>query len=52
LTDGSYGCFGSEHAGGGHFAFGNGHVDFIVDEIDLDTYRAISTRAGSETLRN
>jgi prepilin-type N-terminal cleavage/methylation domain-containing protein/prepilin-type processing-associated H-X9-DG protein len=52
LTDGSLGCFASNHPGGGHFAFGDGHVDFIADEIDLDTYQALSTRAGGETLRD
>lgn len=40
------GSFGSEHPGGGHFVYADGHVSFIQDEINLQTYRALSTRAG------
>lgn len=43
--------FRSRHAGGAQFAWGDGHVSFISEEIDMDTYWAISTRAGGETLR-
>lgn len=43
------GAFGSNHPGGATFGFGDGHVQFIVDNIDLDVYHYLSTRAGSET---
>lgn len=42
------GAFSSKHPGGGLFAFGDGHVQFISDNINLATYRALSTRAGGE----
>lgn len=38
------GFFGSHHVGGAHFTFGDGHVAWIDDNIDLMTYRALSTR--------
>jgi prepilin-type N-terminal cleavage/methylation domain-containing protein/prepilin-type processing-associated H-X9-DG protein len=40
------GSFGSEHPDGGHFLYADGHVSFIQDTINLQTYRALSTRAG------
>ncbi|WP_439628392.1 DUF1559 domain-containing protein [Gemmata sp.] len=43
-----YGGFGSRHTGGGNFAFGDGHVQFLTNTIDLPTYQALSTRAGGE----
>jgi len=48
------GAFASYHAGGGQFAFGDGSVHFIVENIDLVTYRALATRNGEEpvTLAN
>ena len=42
------GAFASSHPGGANFVFGDGHVDFINDEIDLGAYRALSTIAGGE----
>jgi prepilin-type N-terminal cleavage/methylation domain-containing protein/prepilin-type processing-associated H-X9-DG protein len=45
-----YGGFGSRHTGGGQFVFGDGHVIFISDSIDINTYRGLSTRAGGETV--
>ena len=42
------GAFGSQHHGGGVFAYGDGHVEFVGDEIELDAYRALSTIAGAE----
>jgi len=33
------GAFGSEHAQGASFAFGDSHVEFVVDGIDLTAYR-------------
>jgi prepilin-type N-terminal cleavage/methylation domain-containing protein/prepilin-type processing-associated H-X9-DG protein len=44
------GAFGSRHPGGAGFAFGDGHVVFLSDNIDLTTYRALSTRAGREVV--
>ncbi len=44
------GAFASRHPGGANFAFGDGHVDFLTDEIDTNSYRAMSTIAGEELL--
>jgi prepilin-type processing-associated H-X9-DG protein len=44
------GAFGSEHAGGAMFAYGDGHVQFLSENIDQYTYRALSTVAGGETV--
>jgi prepilin-type N-terminal cleavage/methylation domain-containing protein/prepilin-type processing-associated H-X9-DG protein len=41
------GAFASPHPGGGHFLFADGHVDFITDDIDLDTYQNYATIAGT-----
>jgi prepilin-type processing-associated H-X9-DG protein len=46
--EGQSGAFGSEHAGGGVFVYGDGHVEFMSDEIELPTYRSLSTMAGDE----
>ncbi|MCE9566951.1 MAG: DUF1559 domain-containing protein [Planctomycetes bacterium] len=43
-----YGGFGSKHTNGGNFAFGDGRVQFLNNNIDLTTYQALSTRAGGE----
>lgn len=45
-----FGGFGSQHSGGGQFVFGDGHVVFINDTIDIAVYRGLSTRAGGETV--
>ncbi len=37
------GAFGSSHPGGGLFLYGDGHVDFVSDSIELETYRSLST---------
>jgi prepilin-type N-terminal cleavage/methylation domain-containing protein/prepilin-type processing-associated H-X9-DG protein len=42
------GYFGSHHPGAAHFAFGDGHVSFLEENIDITTYRSLSTRAGNE----
>ncbi len=42
------GSMGSRHPRGAQFAFGDSHVKFLRDTIDLNTYRAMSTRAGGE----
>ena len=40
----------SYHVGGVNCLFMDGTVRFISDSVDLDVWRALSTRAGSETL--
>lgn len=45
------GTFGSEHSGGAVFAFGDGHVSFFSENVALNVYRSLSTRAGKETLQ-
>jgi prepilin-type N-terminal cleavage/methylation domain-containing protein/prepilin-type processing-associated H-X9-DG protein len=40
------GAFASNHPGGAQFLFGDSHVEFISDDIDLDTYQNLSTIAG------
>ncbi|TWT46882.1 DUF1559 domain-containing protein [Botrimarina hoheduenensis] len=37
------GAFGSEHTGGGVFAFGDAHVEFLTDSIDSVAYNAYAT---------
>jgi prepilin-type N-terminal cleavage/methylation domain-containing protein/prepilin-type processing-associated H-X9-DG protein len=44
------GAFASRHPGGVMFAFADGHVQFLSENIDLATYRAFSTRDGGETV--
>ena len=42
------GAFASQHPGGAMFAFGDGHVSFLVENISLDVYQMLSTRDGGE----
>ena len=42
------GGFASSHPGGANFGFGDGHVVFINEAIDLDTYGDLATRTGGE----
>ncbi len=42
------GAFGSQHPHGGLFVFGDAHVEFVPDDVDLDIYQALSTIAGGE----
>jgi len=42
--------FRSYHPGGAHFAFADGSVTFISDDINHLLYRAMSTREGGETI--
>jgi len=42
--------FGSRHTGGTNFVFADGHVRFLGRGVDYTTYKALSTRAGNETV--
>jgi prepilin-type N-terminal cleavage/methylation domain-containing protein len=42
------GAMGSNHPQGALFAFADGHIEFVEDQIDLGLYRATSTIAGGE----
>jgi prepilin-type N-terminal cleavage/methylation domain-containing protein/prepilin-type processing-associated H-X9-DG protein len=40
------GAFGSDHGGSGaNFLYGDGHVEFISDDIDYDLYQELATTA-------
>ncbi len=43
-------AFHSPHSGGAYFLFGDGSVRFLKDTINIDTYRALSTRARGEVV--
>ena len=42
--------FSSPHVGGGHFSLVDGSVRFISDNIDVQLYRSLITRAGGEVV--
>jgi prepilin-type N-terminal cleavage/methylation domain-containing protein/prepilin-type processing-associated H-X9-DG protein len=42
--------FSSQHSGGAHFVFADGHVQFISTSINKLVFRALSTRAGGEPI--
>jgi prepilin-type N-terminal cleavage/methylation domain-containing protein/prepilin-type processing-associated H-X9-DG protein len=44
------GAFASRHPGGTHFTFGDGHVIFMNENIDIATYWALATRASEDTV--
>jgi prepilin-type N-terminal cleavage/methylation domain-containing protein/prepilin-type processing-associated H-X9-DG protein len=41
--------FGSMHPGGAHFAFADGSSRFISENIELNTFKAIASRAAGDT---
>ena len=42
--------FSSHHLAGAHFLLGDGSVRLISDEVDLEVYRGLTTRASGETV--
>ena len=42
--------FSSEHEGGAFFAFCDGAVRFITENIDMTAYKALGTRANNEII--
>ena len=42
--------YSSWHEGGAQFVFGDGHVQFLSESIDFETYQALATRNGDETV--
>jgi prepilin-type processing-associated H-X9-DG protein len=42
----------SKHSGGINTIFADGHVQFIPNNIDLNTWRALSTMNGGEAIPN
>jgi prepilin-type N-terminal cleavage/methylation domain-containing protein/prepilin-type processing-associated H-X9-DG protein len=44
------GAFRSTHPSGANFGFGDGHVEFITDEIGIAVYQALSTIAGDPVI--
>jgi prepilin-type processing-associated H-X9-DG protein len=51
MTDYGYrvnGAFASRHPGGAMFAFGDGHVEFFDENIDLFVYGSLATRSQGE----
>jgi prepilin-type processing-associated H-X9-DG protein len=53
FTSGGYetvGAFASRHPGGAQFAYGDGRVQFISEDIAIGLYWAASTHAGSDDI--
>jgi prepilin-type N-terminal cleavage/methylation domain-containing protein/prepilin-type processing-associated H-X9-DG protein len=46
------GAFASRHPGGSQFVYADGHVEFISEDIDLDTYQNLSTISGTPLERD
>ena len=45
-----FGGFGSKHSGGANFVFADGHNQFLTNSISLALYKALSTKAGGESV--
>ncbi len=52
LFDDRINAYGSGHPGGANFAFADGSVRFIAENISAVTFRALGTKAGGETPGN
>ena len=50
VRDRRNGAFGSRHPGGANFVFGDGHVQFVSDNIELEVYRQASISDSSSAL--
>lgn len=51
INKGANGAFGSHHGGGAQFAFGDGHVTFISENVDHENvYQPLSTIALGEAI--
>jgi prepilin-type N-terminal cleavage/methylation domain-containing protein/prepilin-type processing-associated H-X9-DG protein len=44
--------FSSRHTGGSQFAFGDGHVSFVSQNIDFIAYQSLGSMNGSEVVSN
>lgn len=44
--------FSAQHARGGNFVFADGHVAYLSRATTYQTYKALSTRSGSETIHS
>jgi prepilin-type processing-associated H-X9-DG protein len=44
------GAMGSRHPGGAQFAFADGHVQLLTENMSLTVYRALSTKNGKEAV--
>lgn len=44
--------FSAIHLGGGNFGFADGHVSYLSRNTSYATYKALSTRAGGESIRS
>jgi prepilin-type N-terminal cleavage/methylation domain-containing protein/prepilin-type processing-associated H-X9-DG protein len=47
---GDVNMFYSRHSGGVNFVFADAHVAFLTTDLDYKTFKALSTRAGGETV--
>jgi prepilin-type processing-associated H-X9-DG protein len=42
--------FSSQHEGGAHFVFADGHGRYVSENVDLGLFRALITRRGREVV--
>jgi prepilin-type N-terminal cleavage/methylation domain-containing protein/prepilin-type processing-associated H-X9-DG protein len=50
INGGAEEAAGSWHPGGAQFLMGDGSVQFLSENMDMTTYRALSTRSGAEVV--